>query len=207
MDISIRYPGSGSDILAFEGSQLFQNLETEGFLADGLCLFGDNAYVNTPYMATPYTSTSGGPQDWYNFYHSQLRIRVECAFGILCQRWGILRSAIPRGITIRKTVRLVLALAKLHNFCIGQTVQPTLPRDEYNIRTARLGSVPMEPLRGTNELGPRQLLNGGNHFDDMPKRSKRLLHDYHGTKLPREAMLDHIIEIGLRRPSATPRRH
>jgi DDE superfamily endonuclease len=54
LDISILYPGSTSDCLAFEGMSLFQKLE-DGLLAPGLCLFGDNAYLNTNYMATaPY---------------------------------------------------------------------------------------------------------------------------------------------------------
>jgi hypothetical protein len=82
LDISILYPGSTSDCLAFEGMSLFQKLE-EGLLAPGLCIFGNNAYLNTPYMATPYAAVSGGTMDSYNFYHSQLRIRIECAFGIL----------------------------------------------------------------------------------------------------------------------------
>ncbi len=59
LDISIVYPvGSTSDCLAFEGMTLFNQLE-EGILAPELCLFGDNAYSNTPYMATPYAAVSG----------------------------------------------------------------------------------------------------------------------------------------------------
>ena len=93
---------------------LFQKLE-EGILAPGLCIFGNNAYLNTPYMAIPFAAVSGGAMDAYNFYHSQLRIRIECAFGILTKRWAILRSAIPVDVTVVKTVALVLALATLHN--------------------------------------------------------------------------------------------
>ena len=74
------YPGSTSDCLAFKGMSMFQKLE-QGILAPGLCLFGDNAYMNTQYMATPYAAVSGGTKDAYNFYHSQLRI--ECTFSIL----------------------------------------------------------------------------------------------------------------------------
>jgi hypothetical protein len=47
-----------SDCLAFEGMTLFQKLEA-GISAPGLRVFGDNAYLNTPYMATPYASVSG----------------------------------------------------------------------------------------------------------------------------------------------------
>ena len=71
LDTSIQFRGSTSDCLAFEGMSLFQKLE-EGISAPGLCLFGDNAYLNTPYMATPYAAVSGGTKDSYNFFHSQL---------------------------------------------------------------------------------------------------------------------------------------
>jgi hypothetical protein len=91
-------------------------------------LFGNNAYLNTAYMATPFTNVAGDPnraaEDNYNFYHSQLRIRVECAFGMLVQRWGILRMAMPRNFGVSKVVALVVALAKLHNFCIGESNIP-----------------------------------------------------------------------------------
>ena len=62
LDISIMYPGSTSDCLAFEGMALFQKLEGD-ILAAGLCIFGDNAYLNTSYMATPYANVSGGTKD------------------------------------------------------------------------------------------------------------------------------------------------
>ena len=73
LDLSIMYPGSTSDCLAFEGMALYQKLE-EGLLAPGLCLFGDNAYINSLFMATPFPGASGGSKDAYNFYHSQVRI-------------------------------------------------------------------------------------------------------------------------------------
>lgn len=133
LDLSIVYPGSTSDCLAFEGMSLSQKLE-DGMLAPGLCLFGNNAYLNTPYLATPYAAIKGGTKDAYNFYHSQLRIRIECTFGILTNRWGILRSAIRMNVSVVKTIALALALAKLHNFCIGEAndtvVLPATARDE-----------------------------------------------------------------------------
>ena len=55
--------------------------------------------------------------------NGQLRIRVECTFGMLVQRWRILQAAIPRGISVQKTIALVNCLAKLHNFCIDQTTE------------------------------------------------------------------------------------
>ena len=48
----------------------------DGLLADGLVIFGDNAYLNTKYMATPYPNIAGHDKekskDNYNFYHSQV---------------------------------------------------------------------------------------------------------------------------------------
>jgi hypothetical protein len=99
---------------------LYSKLEN-GVLAPGLCFFGDNAYINALFMATPFSGVSGGSKDAYNFYHSQVRIRIECAFGMLTHRWAILRSAIAMNITIKRSVALVIALAKLHNFCIDET--------------------------------------------------------------------------------------
>ncbi|KAG7339726.1 DDE superfamily endonuclease [Nitzschia inconspicua] len=90
LDISIVYGGASSDCLTFERSNLFGQLNN-GMLAEGLCLLGDNAYLNSPFMDIPYQNVSSGSRDDYNFYHSQLRIRVECAFVIFTERWAILR--------------------------------------------------------------------------------------------------------------------
>jgi hypothetical protein len=72
LDVSIHHPGATSDYLAFSTSHLKYQLQTPGFLATGLCLFGDNAYVNTFYMATPFKAVSSGTKDDYNFYQSQV---------------------------------------------------------------------------------------------------------------------------------------
>ena len=75
LNISITYGGSLSDCLAFEASSLHKRLE-DGLLADGLVIFGNNAYLNTKYMATPYPNIAGSDQDWsrdnYNFSHLQV---------------------------------------------------------------------------------------------------------------------------------------
>jgi hypothetical protein len=51
-----------------------------------LCLFGDNAYINTLYMETPYPrSRLSAGKDSYNFYQLQLQIQIDCAFGKFTQ--------------------------------------------------------------------------------------------------------------------------
>ncbi len=54
LDVEIKFPGAVSDFYAFDESTLKKKVETEGFLRPGLCLFGDNAYMNTPYMCIPW---------------------------------------------------------------------------------------------------------------------------------------------------------
>lgn len=162
IDICVRHPGSTSDFLCFQTSSLYHKLERPSFLSEGLALFGDNAYVSNRYMVTPFRAVSSGPKDAFNYYQSQVRIAVECAFGILVHKWGILRKAIPMNISIKKTCALVSALCKLHNFCIdsmddisGQTA--TGAQDELNI--AASGGIPLDRSQ-ENPYRPSQLLDG-----------------------------------------------
>lgn len=216
LDISIVYPGSTSDCLAFEGMSLFDRLE-QGILAPGLCLFGDNAYLNTPYMATPYSNVSGGTEDAYNFYHSQLRIRIECTFGMLTHRWSILRSAIPMNVTIRKTVALVLALAKLHNFCIDSSDtcnHMQIAADEWHQEMN--GAVPLvagqrSQAAGNNDIAvPEQLMHVGHHFNDIGgtrgrrDRQRRYNNANHGEPLPRDRLHSQVMDRNLTRPTPLP---
>ena len=121
-------------------------------------------------MATPYAAASGGSKDAYNFYHSQLRIRIECTFGILTHRWSILRSAIPMNVSIRKTVALVLCLAKMHNSCIvadDNVVLSCTASDEWkNEVNGAVQMIETEHSDSSGGITPRQLLDGGHHFDD-----------------------------------------
>jgi hypothetical protein len=110
LDICIQHPASMSDFLSFTTSSLFRKLEEKDFLSPGLCIFGDLAYTNCRYFATPYKSVSAGTKDDYNFYHSQIRIKIECAFGQLVSRWGLLRRALPAKMGIMKMTSLVTCL-------------------------------------------------------------------------------------------------
>ena len=72
LDVCIGHPASTSDYLSFSTSTFKTKLESTVFLADGLCIFGDNAYVDCLYMATPFKNVPSGTKDDYNHYHSQL---------------------------------------------------------------------------------------------------------------------------------------
>ena len=79
----MQHPASASDYLAFIMSSLYGQLVEGAGLPARYCLYGDDAYVNKSYMAVPFQATSNGPKDSYYFYHSEVRINTECAFGIL----------------------------------------------------------------------------------------------------------------------------
>ena len=123
----IQHPTSASDYLAFVTSSLYGHLTNEDtHLPSGYCLYGDNAYVNDTYMAVLYPSTSSGPEDAYNYFHSQVRINSECAFGLLVNRWWLLKIPLSAKISIHRINALVYCLCKPHNYCIdkGSTTSP-----------------------------------------------------------------------------------
>ena len=141
-------------------------------------------------MVTPYPTVSSGGKDDYNFYHSQLHVRVECTFGMLVGRWGILRAEIPQNISISRTISLVHVLVKLHNFCIDETLEPegipeTTINDEHYLMLQPDGSLTMD----VNEWGvsvPAGLMDCGHQREDMPLANRRQRLDDAELKLPRE---------------------
>jgi DDE superfamily endonuclease len=214
LDLSLQYGASTSDFFAFNSSCLREKLEEENFLCPGFHLFGDNAYVNTYYMATPYpgqNSNTDRSKDDYNFFHSSIRINIECAFGILVHRWAFLRKCAPAGLSIAKIVSLVVCLCKLHNFCIDN--------NDTNADNKTATVAVRNSIDGAISLGilnvPHELLNGGCHFEDVTKgvtaayarRNRFPPSDQITTSntmqtinLPREINKDIMLSKGLRRP-------
>jgi hypothetical protein len=165
-------------------------------------------------VATPFKAVSSGPKDAYNFYHSQVRITIECAFGMLVHRWGILRKAIPLNISLSKTSALVVALCKLHNFCINENdtgiAQPTSD-DSLDIAISGGFTLPAferetrhQDFTYTVEDRVDTLLDAGNHFLDVPRHQLRQLRRHTcnqtSTILPFQDMLQLIEEGNFHRP-------
>jgi hypothetical protein len=77
----------------------------------------------------------------------------------LTRRWAILRSAILLGISVPKTVALVIVLAKLNNYCIDEDCKMTpdlsyLPNDEWNIELN--GGIPLVTATDKGDVIPEQ---------------------------------------------------
>ena len=169
-------------------------LETPGFLAPGLVLYGDNAYVSNDYMVTPFKNVSSGSKDAYNFYQSQVRIRVECSFGMLVHRWAILRRPLPYNIPLRKATAMTYCLCKLHNYCIDENEATHYEQTNIDkFYSSITGCVPVNS-DGQGNLIPNELLGGGNHSDDYDRWRVS------GNNSPRELMLKMVRDKDLCRP-------
>ena len=130
------------------------------------------------------------------------------------QRWRILQSALPNGISIQKAIALVVALAKLHNFCIDQSrerdagIPEVLATDQVTHITANGGFVALDEVPNADAPVPTQLLGGGEHFDDipLPQRRTRNASEYEKS-LPRYRLLQKVIDSHMVRPHANVDRH
>ena len=170
--ISVQHPASASEYLAFVTSSLYQKLTEGTGLPDSYCLYGDNAYVNETYMAVPFPNTSSGPKDAYNYYQSQVRINIECAFGVLTNRWHLLKSPLSANIPINRMNALVSCLCKIHNFCIDNGNATPPERYEHDVLTL-MDFVNVNDGDGPHTIG---LLGGGEHFADVPKERRGANH-------------------------------
>lgn len=214
LDIYVKHPASTSDYLAFCSSPLYCNLEKEGFMKPGLCIFGDNAYVNATYMATPYKAVKDGPKDAYNYFHSNVRINIECAFGMLVHRWGILCRPMSAMLPLSKVTSMVRCLCRLHNFCIDEMLlrrcsggEPNSPSEETDACVpSHLESdiLDIDISNGASTTSCRatvdDLLHGGEHFDDIGRNVRVSRRKITGP-LPREVMCALVEEQGLKRPT------
>ena len=153
-----------------------------------------------------------------NFFHSSLRINIECAFGMLVHRWGILRKPMPVNFTVHKISSLVLALCKLHNSCMdngSDSVDSPSEADLINITTegglflprldnsgAYVWDSVTESCGGADRLD--DLLDGGEHMDNHTRDQRRV---YRAERdLPCYRILDYFYEQSLERPELSAQR-
>ena len=94
LDILIKYGSSSSDCLAFEGSDLHRHLE-EGLMKKDIdwprsVLFGDNAYLNSSYIATPYPNVSADVEEQWT---RDNYIFITCSFEL---DWSVHLACLSR---------------------------------------------------------------------------------------------------------------
>ena len=114
---SLAAPGGANDITALKKtkwSQMIKDLPVGKFVA------GDNAYVCSEHLLTPFSGAEkiDARKDAYNFYLSQLRIRIEQTFGFMTTKWRILRK--PLQVRLKNVGKVFMCITRLHNFCINE---------------------------------------------------------------------------------------
>ena len=112
----IRQAPTTHDSLAWACSKLGQQIAARQLCAP-FFVSGDSAFNLTNSMIVP----SGDPElDDFDFHQSSNRMPIECAFGVLVKRWGILWRKLQ--VRFDRRAALIGALIRLHNFCITHRV-------------------------------------------------------------------------------------
>ena len=127
---SLATQGSTHDSLAFKLSSLGKQLDNKG-LPEGFWIVGDEAYVCGLWLLSPFGASQAREntyKDNFNFYLSRCRINVECAFGILVWRFGILRR--PILCSLEHASKLVAVCIALHNLAIEDGIGLFKPLDK-----------------------------------------------------------------------------
>jgi hypothetical protein len=86
-------PGKFPDQKAFERTKLFQIVSN---LRRGQYIVGDAAYTLTDQVLCPFfgSQRESTNKDAYNYFLSQLCIRIEMTFGLLTNKWRMLRTSL-----------------------------------------------------------------------------------------------------------------
>jgi len=168
---SIDCPGSVHDSVAWMYTKLFEELEEKG-LPYPFFLVADAAYSGFSGICTPYAHVKKltDEESAFNFYLSQLRIEVECAFGALIQRWGILWRGLR--VSLRSATEVIEACMRLHNYCIDFNASPDVSEDGHVISEGvdeGGGEVPLDDFPVLNENG----CPGHNLWYDMMEGQQR----------------------------------
>ena len=118
------------DSLAWECTRMGQRVK-KGDLPAPFFINGDAAFSLSNSLITP---SGDSALDDFDFHQSSNRMAIECAFGILVRRWGILWR--PLGMRFDRRSKVIGTCMRLHNFCIDNNIT-----DETKISTDGIAEV------------------------------------------------------------------
>ena len=168
-------------------------------LPDRYFMIGDNAYQLSRRMLIPFSGADRLDQHKtvFNFYLSQIRIRIEMSFGLLTSKFRIFRSNLQFSTT--KNCKIIRVGMKLHNFVINaenpdiyirssvedilDAIDP-LPEKDFGVGNGERGYL--VPTETQDEL--RENNNIFTLYDDVTDNSRR------------SAILNKVIQNDLQRP-------
>lgn len=108
--------GSTNDCDAFETCSLKQLNESLPF---PFHWNADAAYTCTESAGNNLFVTDPD-KDYFNFFHSQIRITIERCFGIFITRWGIFWK--PLKFSLHRVFAIIHCCVRLHNFCTSRNL-------------------------------------------------------------------------------------
>ncbi|XP_064482866.1 uncharacterized protein LOC135395701 [Ornithodoros turicata] len=121
LDVFVGFPGSAHDARILRSSFFFFRTPKRSVQFLGGYILGDSAYPLLPWLLTPYRDIGQGLSAWkrkYNLVHSQQRVTIEHAFGVLKQRFQ--RLYYVDTDSIHQACLIVLGPCVLHNMCAEQ---------------------------------------------------------------------------------------
>ena len=134
-------PGVIKDRSALKESGLHDKVES---LPQGYVVIGDCAYQATEKLVPIFGGNLAlvPKNDNFNYFASQLRIRIEMAFGLMTRKWGILQR--PLSNAPENVKHIILCIARLHNFCVDERLKKNNRNKDHYYDT------------GSNRLDPEQ---------------------------------------------------
>lgn len=134
LHLCITGPGVMHDRAAFaekiNGVSLKEIVEQ---LPMGYVIVADCAYEASENVTPIYAGNDARNKDYdnWNYYASQLRIRIEMAFGLMQQKWQILKA--PLQIDLKNMKHVVGAICRLHNFIIDERTDDLILQEASEI--------------------------------------------------------------------------
>lgn len=127
--VMTKYPGSVHDARVFRRSALKGRLDTGWRPLPMGVLLGDSAYADADYMVTPVDVVRTEQEERYNRAHRKTRVRIECAIGLLKQRFRCLLGTMHLEPIVAAEV--IRCCAALHNLLITPE-EAEEAMDEFN---------------------------------------------------------------------------
>jgi len=100
-------------------------------MAANSILLGDSGYANTEYLVTPILRPITAQERRYNRSHRRTRWLIECAIGVLKQRFRCL--LLPQHLNPTFVGEIVRCCAVLHNLILGPD-EATMFEEDENMR-------------------------------------------------------------------------
>jgi hypothetical protein len=143
-DVCVRCPGGTHDAAHLRESDLWGSLRAHEILQEPVInvggrnitpfIVGDSAYPLSAFMLKAYNNraTGSAEQNMFDKHVRKGRVKIENAFGILKNRFQILRNL---NVAVDKAADVIVACCVLHNICIlagqdlGDDIRDPHPND------------------------------------------------------------------------------